>query len=283
MTRNEAFRVLGVTPTTDKKKIKEAYRALVKKYHPDKNPDDEDAAKRMAEINAAKDVIDNPQKQQGGAGFYYNNKRYDSFDDLEPQFADFMKKQYRGETYGVVVQVPIEKLFTGCDYEIKVNGENISFEIPAGTSERNHILLKGKGGLPGMPGADHGDIRVKVSATPHPIFNVNYNDVVVRVVVDLVTITCGGTVQVPTLSGFVNMKVKPGTKNGAQLKLRGRGLPVLNTKTFGDQFCVIWVEIPDASGSSSIDIKNFKKFNDALKYKQIDIQKHVWGEFKEVV
>lgn len=53
------YRVLGLEPGASDEDVTKAYRALAKKYHPDLNPDDPEAAKRMSELNAAYDQIKN--------------------------------------------------------------------------------------------------------------------------------------------------------------------------------------------------------------------------------
>ncbi len=58
---NDPYQVLGVSPTADEDTIRQAYRRLAKKYHPDLNPGDATAAQRMNEINEAYDLIKNPQ------------------------------------------------------------------------------------------------------------------------------------------------------------------------------------------------------------------------------
>ena len=67
---SDPYSVLGVSPNASDDDIKAAYRKLAKKYHPDLNPGNEAAAKKMNEINAAYDQIKNPQPQQsyGAAG-----------------------------------------------------------------------------------------------------------------------------------------------------------------------------------------------------------------------
>jgi len=75
---SDPYKVLGVSPDASDEEVKTAYRKLAKKYHPDLNPGDEYAAKRMNEINAAYEQIKNPQPQQdpyGGYGAYgaYSN------------------------------------------------------------------------------------------------------------------------------------------------------------------------------------------------------------------
>lgn len=69
---DDPYKVLGVSPGASDEEIKKAYRALAKKYHPDLNPGDAEAARRMKEVNAAYEQIKNPEKFQsaGSAGGY---------------------------------------------------------------------------------------------------------------------------------------------------------------------------------------------------------------------
>lgn len=60
----DPYQVLGVSPDASDEEIKRAYRQLAKKYHPDMNPGDETAARKMNEVNAAYDQIKNPEKAQ---------------------------------------------------------------------------------------------------------------------------------------------------------------------------------------------------------------------------
>ena len=79
---NDPYRVLGVSPDASDDEIKRAYRRLAKKYHPDLNPGDKVAAKKMQEINAAYEQIKNPEKAQrsyGGSNSYGGQQSYGGY------------------------------------------------------------------------------------------------------------------------------------------------------------------------------------------------------------
>ena len=66
----DPYKVLGVSPDATDEQIKQAYRRLAKQYHPDLNPGDEAAARKMQEINAAYEQIKNPEKAAPSGGGY---------------------------------------------------------------------------------------------------------------------------------------------------------------------------------------------------------------------
>ncbi len=72
---DDPYKVLGVSPDATDDEIKQAYRRLAKKYHPDRNPGDAEAAKKMQQVNAAYEQIKNPEKATrtqtgyGGSGY----------------------------------------------------------------------------------------------------------------------------------------------------------------------------------------------------------------------
>lgn len=95
------YEVLGVSPGCSEEELKSAYRKLAKKYHPDLNPGDAQAAQRMNEINAAYEQIKNPHSTPGYSPYgqqtytYYGGQTgasgYDPFEDI---FRDFQQQSY---------------------------------------------------------------------------------------------------------------------------------------------------------------------------------------------
>ncbi len=99
---DDPYKVLGVSPDASDQEIKQAYRKLVKQYHPDRNPGDPVAAKKMQEINAAYEQIKNPEKAGpsggGGSGSYRGYGGYDPFGGYGP-FGGY-QQTYRQEEQG---------------------------------------------------------------------------------------------------------------------------------------------------------------------------------------
>ena len=90
----DPYKVLGVSPNASDEEIKQAYRRLAKKYHPDLNPGDEEAAKRMQQVNAAYEKIKNPQKAQQHT--YGGYQQYDPFGG----FGGYQQRTYTQEDSG---------------------------------------------------------------------------------------------------------------------------------------------------------------------------------------
>ena len=101
---DDPYKVLGLDRNASDEDVKKAYRRLAKKYHPDINPGDPVAAKKMQQINAAYEQIKNPEKaQQAGSsqGAYgsYGGYGYDPFGGAWQQAYQQQRQQSQGDSY----------------------------------------------------------------------------------------------------------------------------------------------------------------------------------------
>ena len=90
---DDPYQILGVSRNASDEEIKQAYRRLAKKYHPDFNPGDTEAAKKMQQVNAAYEQIKNPDKgTTAGAG-------YDPFGGFRQEYTDEERYQQAAWQY----------------------------------------------------------------------------------------------------------------------------------------------------------------------------------------
>lgn len=122
------------------------------------------------------------------------------------------------------------------------DGERITARIPAGVKDGQTIRLRGKGMHSGA-GGPAGDLLIKVSVSPHPVFSRDGNNLLVELPVTFAEAATGATVSVPTLDGKpVKVKVAAGTPSGRVLRLKGRGI---KTKSgTGDLLAKVQIVVP---------------------------------------
>ena len=127
----------------------------------------------------------------------------------------------------------------------RVNKERtLSVNIPAGVEDGTRIRLAGEGEA-GLRAGPAGDLYIFLSIQPDPFFQRDGPDVFCRVPISMVKAALGGEVEVPTVGGGVySVKIPPGSQSGTQLRLNGKGMPVLHKKLTGNMFIQIEVETP---------------------------------------
>ena len=122
----------------------------------------------------------------------------------------------------------IKNKCTDCHGEGVVKGEEVvEIKIPAGVAEGMVVNVPGKGNA-GRHNGVNGDIQVFVEEEPHELFVRDGNDLIYNLLLDFPTATLGGDVEIPTIEGTkLRVKIESGTQPGKTLRLRGKGLPVL--------------------------------------------------------
>ncbi|MDD5035292.1 MAG: DnaJ C-terminal domain-containing protein [Methylococcaceae bacterium] len=287
MKYKDYYAIMGLDRKATAAEIKKAYRKLARKYHPDvsKDPDGEEKFKEVAEAyetlqdpekRAAYDQLGNHQpgqdfrpppdwgKEHGGPNF--------SFDDIDLSdlFAAFSGSRQRagqdgrkvsmpGQDYEVNAHITLEEAYRGTELELNLSvpeyDENglprrvqraIKVRIPKGATDGQRLRLSGKGGK-GMNGGRDGNLYLNITLHPHPLFRVSGHDLYLDLPLAPWEAVLGATIQVPTLSGGVRLKVPPGTRAGQQLRVAERGLSKPHAGA-GDLFAIVQIAVPTVVG-----------------------------------
>ena len=124
------------------------------------------------------------------------------------------------------------------------NRQRIAIDIPAGIDDGQSIRLRGKGD-PGVNGGERGDLLVEVSVAQHPIFKRQDTDIFSTVPISFANAALGGPIRIRTVDGEVEFQVKPGTQTDTRIRLRGKGMPSLNSRGIrGDHYVTLVVQVP---------------------------------------
>lgn len=118
----------------------------------------------------------------------------------------------------------------------------IDVKIPAGVQDGTRVRVAGKG-APGHNGGKPGDLYLLVQIEPHAVFQRQGSDILVQLPVWPWEAVLGADVLVPTLTDPVRVKVPPGSRAGAKLRLKGKGLPTA-TGGRGDLFFTLQIVMP---------------------------------------
>jgi curved DNA-binding protein len=278
------YQTLGIDKKASEKDIKNAYRKLARKYHPDLNPNDTEANKKFQQLNEANEVLSDPEKRKKYDQYGENWQRGEEYAEYERQqkqnrqqrgaytsdhassfegfggddFSDFFQSmfgqgggsahgretKYRGQDYNAELELTLKEVAETHKQALTVNGKNIRLTIPAGVENGQTIKIAGHG-APGVNGGPAGDLYIKFSIADDPRFKRDGNNLLATVKLDLYTAVLGGEVTVDTLNGKVKIKVKHETQNGTKVKLKGKGMPVYKKDDeFGDLYITYDIQIP---------------------------------------
>lgn len=157
----------------------------------------------------------------------------------------------QGDDIRLSVRVSLENAFRGGKTRLKVPeapgypSKMLNVNIPAGVTDGQQLRLRGQG----RPGAVNGDLLVTIILKPHELFDVDGANVLLTLPVTPLELIEGATLNVPTLSGKVSVKIPPNTTSGKRLRLKHKGLPATPP---GDQYVVVQVKLPDDLNSASV-------------------------------
>lgn len=138
---------------------------------------------------------------------------------------------------------------------------SVEINIPAGIKD-GQILNVGGHGNAGYNNGPAGDLHVHVNVRRHELFERRDDDVWCDVPITFAQAALGAEVTVPTLDGKSSYAIPEGTQPNDVFKLKGKGIPHLNGRGRGDQYCRVVVEIPKNLNSNQK--KLIKDFDSAI-------------------
>ena len=121
--------------------------------------------------------------------------------------------------------------------------KRLKVTVPAGIADGNRLRVSAEG-QPGTNGGPNGDLYIFFGVKEHPIFERRENDLHCRIPINVAQAVLGARIQAPTLEGPHELEIPEGTQNGAQLKIRGKGIPEVQGKGRGDLVVHIDVRVP---------------------------------------
>jgi len=168
----------------------------------------------------------------------------------------------------------------------KCNGEGrvskpktINSHIPAGVSEGQYIRQRGQGNI-GKRNGEKGDILVMIQEKEHPIYERDGDNLICEFPISFSQAALGDDLTVPTLSGKLKVKIPSGTQSGKVFRLRGQGLPHVNSSYTGDLFVRVRVITPThISSEERALLEKLKTFDSE---KKLNPGKNFFGKLKDI-
>ena len=264
------YEVLGLPRDASGKDVRDAYRKLARRLHPDVNPGDQAAAERFKRVNEAYEVLSD-EKSRGAYDEFGENWRH--ADELR---SAGVGRGFRGHGFGDVgwgsgsagsifnmfgrgfgqernmrsgprvhettAEISLQEAYRGTTRRLKLGQgaeSQLEFDvdIPAGIRDGVKIRIRPRTGL---------ELLIAVKIRPDTRFERQGDNLRVRIPVPLLDAILGGEVEVPTMTGRVALTIPAGTQNGSALRIRGKGMPKTQSgDSFGDIVAEVDVRLPE--------------------------------------
>ncbi|MBN8554931.1 MAG: J domain-containing protein [Deltaproteobacteria bacterium] len=270
------YDTLGVSKTASVEEIKKSYKKLARQYHPDLNPNNKEAESKFKEISEAYAVLSDADKRakydRFGSGNFgsdfdrawqqsHSNQgfNYEQMGDFGFDIGDILgdifggrggrgfgggsggrgRGRARAQAEDLEMELPLSFLESvrGAKRALNIGDAVIDVNIPKGVETKSKIRVAGKG-------RNGGDIYLIAKVEEHPFFKRLGSNIEVTIPISLKEALEGATIEVPTISGQVDLKIPAGSTSGMKMKLKGRGIENSKAKTSGDQIITLQVVVP---------------------------------------
>lgn len=260
------YKILGVNKNSSPEELKQAFRRLAMKHHPDKGGDEAEFKK----INEAYAVLsddqkrsnyDNPQQHQSwGFSGQQSPSPGDPFDfeDIFRHVRNFQDRAQRTKNPDAITDVVInlEQVYSGTDMLVDVGYAREVIYINPGTRNGTKLRIKGKGPSRYKDSAP-GDLIVRINVEMPDNMAIDGNNLYAKIDVNALESIVGSTINFDHPSGKeLKISIPKGTQVGARLRLKGLGIPDTNTRTTGDFFVIVNIFIPDVTSLDHLEALN---------------------------
>ncbi len=273
---DDPYSVLGVPRTASDDEIRRAYLKLVKELHPDVNPA-RAAHERFKKVTSAHDILGDADKRRAfdrgeidgsgeprrpqarqysgaGTGGWDRGRGDPGFGGMFDDIFAGLRSGSRGPAGGLAtkgrdvrytLEVEFDEAVLGCKKRVTMpEGGVLDLAVPEGVTDGQVLRLRGKGS-PGLSGAEAGDALIEIKVRPHPTMKRQGEDILLEVPITIDEAVLGAKIEVPTVTGRVQLNVPKGTSSGQVLRLKGKGVRNPATLAQGDQLVSVRIVLPE--------------------------------------
>ena len=182
------------------------------------------------------------REEFGGFGDIFSDlfgRGRERFGDAESPFG------MRGRDVRYTLEIDFLEAAAGAKKRVTMpDGGVLDLTVPEGVVDGQVLRLRGKG-APGPRGAEAGDALVEIKVRPHPQFKRVGDDIALEVPITIDEAVLGAKIEVPTISGRVQLTIPKGTSSGRAFRLKGKGVNNAGIRHVGDQLVTVRIVLPD--------------------------------------
>ncbi|OYZ24649.1 MAG: molecular chaperone DnaJ [Bdellovibrio sp. 28-41-41] len=172
------------------------------------------------------------------------------------------QRNQKGADLRYTLSITLEEAAAGCEKVIsflrntgsKEENAKLAVTVPAGVKDNQKLKLTGEGD--GSSTGPSGDLYVILQIQEHSLFKRDENDIVLELPVSYIDAILGTSLEVPTLTGRVLIKIPPGTHTGQALRLKGKGLPKMGGFGSGDMLIKVLIDTPQEVSATEKELLN---------------------------